>query len=341
VCAYANTENKAAIRRQWDLPILQQWRSKIGRPLTYFGLPGPDIWDFLDWRQVLDSRRTAVESLGYTAKHCAEAANTIGLLQSNVMIHGISSGFQLLRGDVEDVLLNAVDADRNRPQINDGQPAHLARFGYDVVNLDFDGGLGHTDKHGAAKRVRALKKLFERQQGHSFVLLLTINLRDTLGRELETYLKGLQTRDRGPGWTGIIDWYLNRRDGEREYWLKAVVPSFVHVTAELNMFRSTCRPPIFYQGHQRAQLVHFAFELEAQEGSLRSFSAQDDRHLLELPLLRAENGRLQPAPRQPLGFNPENWGAVLAFLPEETRQLILDCQSTVDLPHLAPTETPQ
>ena len=78
----------------------------------------------------------------------------------------------------------------------DGTP-HLARFSYDLVNLDFDGGLGYRSMraHGTAKRTIAIKKLFERQEGHSFILLLTINVRHTLGEEIQEYLGNLQTRD--------------------------------------------------------------------------------------------------------------------------------------------------
>ena len=54
--------------------------------------------------------------------------NAAGTLQSNILIHGLSSGFQLLRGDVEDVIINAVDSYGTPPQINDGGPAQVARF---------------------------------------------------------------------------------------------------------------------------------------------------------------------------------------------------------------------
>src|SRR5438105_6523196 len=83
--AYANTVNKAAIRTSWDFPILRHWRETTGLSLTYFGLTGPEIWDLLDWRTVLDRRRTAVESPGHTVEERRQADETLGRLNSNIM----------------------------------------------------------------------------------------------------------------------------------------------------------------------------------------------------------------------------------------------------------------
>jgi len=327
VCAYADTPNKAMIRRCWDLPILERWHTGIGKPLAYFGLPGPEIHDLLDWRQLLGVR-TGIESPGHTKKEREQANETTGRLNANIMLNGLSSRFQLLRADIEDVILNLVDIHGNPPQMNDGRPAHLAHFTYDVVNLDFDGGLGYRVKQGLAKRVDSIKKLFERQEGHSFILFLTINVRDTLGEEVENYLQGLQTRDRGPGWHETLDWYLNRTKGEREYKLKATVPSFIHAISEARVFQCTSLPPIAYTGYERAHMLHFAFELEAitingRRANLRGFSPQDDRHLLDLPLLRCENGQLQLASVQHPGFDFTNCEANFSFLPETIRTTIL------------------
>jgi hypothetical protein len=326
---FADTENKAAIRRQWDRALLTRWMHLHKQScMTYFGLPGPEVRDLVDWKDLLDRRRTGVESVGHTRREQMRAHDEMGRLTTNLFVAGISSGFQLLRGDVEDVILDGLDYDGSRPLINDGRPAHAARFGYDLVNLDFDGGLGYKDGSGAAKRVAALKKLFERQEGHSFLLFLTINVRDTMGGEIEHYLRGLRTRERGPGWQQALDWYLNRTEGEREYKLKAAVPSFIQAIAEARVFRCTSRPPIAYEGHERAHMLHFAFELEAvalncQPANLRGFSAQDDIDLIELPLMRCKEGHLQFAARQHDGFNPACCAASLDFLPEEIRTVVL------------------
>jgi len=326
---FADTENKAAIRRQWDRALLTRWmRIRRRSLLTYFGLPGPDVCDLIDWKDLLDRHRTGVESVGHTRREQVKAQDEMGRLTTNLFVAGLSSGFQLLRADVEDVLLDGLDSDGSRPLLNDGRAAHAARFGYDLVNLDFDGGLGYRDGSGAARRVAALKKLFERQEGHSFLLFLTINVRDTMGGEIESYLRGLRTRERGPGWQKTLDWYLSRTEGEREYKLKAAVPSFIQTIAEARVFRCTSRPPIAYEGHERAHMIHFAFELEAvaldgQPANLRGFSVQDDIDLIELPLIRCKEGQLRFASRQHEGFNAACCAASVDFLPENIRAALL------------------
>ena len=322
MCAYANTINKTAIRRHWDLPILDHWRRDLRRPLTYFGLPGPEIHDLLDWQNVIGARSTGVEEAGRNKKERLVADEACALLRFNVDFHGIPSPFQLLRGAIEDILMNGYDVYGNSPQMNDGAPVSHRRFRYDLVNLDFDGGLGYPDKDGGARRVSAIKKLFDRQQGTSFVLLLTINVRDQLGEEVEEFLVGMQARDWGPGWHEMIDWHRARGDGEREHKLKATVPSFVRSIAEGRMFEVTCRPPIAYDGHESAHMLHFVFELHSRSGNLRTFGKQDDRNLVMLPLLRVCQGSIQFATNQHPFFDRDEAVKSLNFLPAEIQTVI-------------------
>lgn len=126
------------------------------------------------------------------------------------------------------------------------------------------------------------------------------------------------------GWTDTIEWYLSLGKGERAYKLKAVIPTFIHFMAEGRLFRCHGRPPILYEGYERARLMHFAFELEAQDGTLRSFSAQDDQDLVALPLLHAEGGQLRAAPVQHPGFDATRWENELSFLPEDVRASVLE-----------------
>jgi hypothetical protein len=327
---YINTPNKAIIRRDWDHPILTGWSRELGHGLTYFGLPGPEVHDFIDWRDVLDPVRTGIEELGRSKKKREESLEKIAMLLLNVERLGMSAGFQLLRGTVEDVLLDGVDADGVSPRLNDGAGAARRRFLYDLVNLDFDGRFGYQNKYGAARRVSAIRRLFDRQQGHSFVLLLTINVRDTIGDEIEEYLLGLSSRERGSGWREAIEWYQNRRVGEREYKLKATIPSFVHAIAEGRMFRVHTFPPVVYEGY-RSRMVHFVFKLESCEGNLRAFSDQDEIDLLSLPLIRAEDGRLGLSPLQPPGIDLADMEILLGFLSESTRSDIFGTECTISL----------
>lgn len=330
--AFEDTANKAAIRKNWDLPILQNWQGQLQRPLAYFGLPGPEIRDLLDWRSVL-SNYSAVESIGRTKKQKQEADETVGRMNMNAMVSGLSSGLQILRADVEDVLVDGIDSNGTLPLKNDGQPLHKMRFQYDIVNLDFDGGFGYRDGKGTAKRVNAIKKLFERQQGHDFIFFLTVNVRDTMHDEFDDYLRGLHSRDHSSDARDLIDWYLSRGDGERVYKLKAAIACFVHLIAETRMFKCLCHPPISYEGFRRAQMLHFAFELKTQGGNLRAYSEQAERDLISLPLLQSDAGELKPMSIQHPGFDSQSYSELLTFLPatvcDAIMALVLDTSSGI------------
>jgi hypothetical protein len=235
------------------------------------------------------------------------------------MAYDIGSGFELLRADIEDVIIDGFDTNGTIPALNDGGAAYHTHFCYDVVNLDFNSGIGYPKKDGSDKRIRALKKLFERQEGHSFLLFLTISVRDTLGDQIEEYLRESQERDRGSGWHELMGWYLNRDDKATK--LKGIVPSFLHSVAEHRMFKCISRPTIVYHGY-KTQMVHFAFEFNSGAGSFRAWSEQDERDLMELPLLRCEQGELK-LPEQHPGFDRSRLNASLDFLPAELRDPIL------------------
>lgn len=273
-----------------------------GEPLSYIGLPGPDIRDLRDWKDVL-GKVTGVESPGTSKESRERAASAISRMQLNATIHGISSGFQILTGDIEDIIINVLDVNNNSPQLNNGQPAHLARLLYDIVNLDFDGGLGYISRSIGGeiviRRVDALKKLFERQYGTSFVFFLTINIRNTIKNQIKDYLIGWRDRDNSKEWQSTLDWYLKRGAKNQKYMFKAVVPSFIQALAEVNGFSAICYPPIVYAGFEDAQMIHFAFELNHKNGSLRGHSKQNDLDLINLPLLSCEDTKLKMLSQHP------------------------------------------
>jgi hypothetical protein len=320
LCAFADTPNKAVIRRAWNFPILAARRDALQRPLAYFGLCGPEIRDLLDWRELLGVR-TCLESPGRTAAQRRAAAATMAQMRTNVQAHRLGSGWQLLVADVETVLIEGMDINGTPPQLNDGRAVQLAHFRYELYNLDFDGGLGY-EKEGGADRVNALRRLFERQQGTSFTLLLTLNVRSKLGNALENYLQGLRQREYGDGFRDLVDWYLARGEGEHAYRLKAIVPSFIHAASEIHGFRCRTKPPIVYDGHQKAKMVHFAFDLDYLPGELRAFSEQDERTLIQLPMLESTQGRIIFAAQQCPGFDPASAIQALSFLADETRDAI-------------------
>src|SRR5438067_7680837 len=252
--AFADSDNKKVIRDGWDLPILNRWSGLIGRKLTYFGLPGPRMLDLRAWATVLERRRDAVEERPKPKAKRALADEAAAELQRNALRYGLADGLEILRGDIGNIIMDGVDSLGVQPQLSDTQPAERARFAYDLHSLDFDGGLGFiVRKTGEAPRVDAIKKLIERQKGQSFVLMLTVNVRNTLGPNIEDFLDRLNRLPAGD----LIGWYQSRGAGEVEYRLKAVVPIIVRSAGETAGFVVRCYPPVAYTGHQSARMVHF------------------------------------------------------------------------------------
>jgi len=320
--AYEDTPNKATIRRAWDLPVLRQKATQLGRSLSYLGLPGPEIRDLIDWRDVLGSR-TGVESMGRTRQQRDLFSAVAAQINMNVLARDLSSGFQLLRADIEDVILQGVDENGRVPQLISGGSSASAKFLYDVVNLDFDGGIGYVNHQGSSKRASALKKVFERQEGTGFILLLTINVRHTLGGEFEEYIRGMISRAIDAETRQILELCVARPVGQLEYKMKAVVPSFIQSAAELRMFESRCLPLIVYEGHKRAKMVHFVFVLQHKPGNLKHYGTQNDRDLVSLPLIRCSGGTLQLDLSQPGCREPSSYAAQLDFLDNDLQSSIL------------------
>ncbi len=293
--AFADSANKQAVRNAWDLPLLAAWADVTGRKLTYFGMPGPRMLDLLAWKGVLDSRRTAIEERPKSPAKRALADDAAAQLMHNSIKAGLSDGLQILRGDVGEIITGGLDNFAVRPLLCEAGGAAQARFRYDLHNLDFDGGLAFINKvTGEAPRLDALRKLVERQKGASFILFLTINVRNTVGPAIADYLERLVQMDAG----GHIGWYLGRGKGEVEQRLKAIVPLLMRGVAESNGFALKCLPPLAYTGHQNARMVHFVFEFHAEDLVFAGVSKQLVDAMLTLPMLEAVDGQIGLAPLQ-------------------------------------------
>ncbi len=316
---FEESMNKVVVRRQWDLPIVQQWSDKLERPLSYFGLPGPSIGDILDWRSYL-GYCTGVERLRKERKQREEDLNVHRLIHKNVSLSDLDE-FQLLLGDIEDIILYGVDQARIHPRRSSGDHPLLASFRYDLVNLDFLGGMGHKDKTRRARRVQALKKLLERQSGANFLFMLTLNVRDKIDDELIRYLEGAQRETASEQLREALNWYATRERGMKEYRLKATVPLFIRKEGEVCGFDCFCYPPIAYTGSGSARMVHFVFELTDTDTILHAHSRQRVSDVVNLPLIGVKEGVLQLAKQHPnFHFCCDSQ---LSFLPDETKIALL------------------
>ena len=313
---FSSSQNKAVVRSKWNVPIINRWSSKLNRNLTYFGLPGPDVEDLIEWKKYL-SASTGVERLRQGRLN-KEDLDVHRLLHKNVLLNGIP-GFQLLRGDIETIILEGADLDGKQPQRATGEHPLLSRFQFDLVNLDYLGGMGNKDKFGESRRIRSIKKLIERQRGTSFLLLLTLNVRDSIEEEITSYLSGaareaanerLQERE------AALSWYIGLGDGMKKHKLKALVPMFVRHEAERWGFDCFSYPPLTYEGTGQARMVHFTFEMVFISSVLHAFSQQTETEVINMPLLEVVDGEITlVVPEQHPNFDARNFRYYLQQLP--------------------------
>jgi hypothetical protein len=332
---FQDTPNKQIIRSRWDQPILQKFKQSSQDGLTYFGMPGPQIRDFIDWKDLL-SYKTAVQIVRQGVQREEDLA-TINKIHTNVAVKNISH-VQVLRGSVEEVILKGYDMDGTAPRQSRQETSGKRIFTYDFINLDFEGGAGYKAKGGRARvsdnsggqRIESIRKLFDRQQGHSFVFFWTVNVRDTLGDEPMQYLKEVAQRIQRQSVQEIVKWTVSLKDsGLKHYQLKTWIPLFVKEEAEGRRFYCHCYPPVFYEGFEHARMVHFAFKLDFESGrDLRVSSPQDEDRVVRLPMVETRDGELCIAATQYPGFDGAICKSELDFLDKTTKRKILNTMSS-------------
>jgi hypothetical protein len=318
---YQDTDNKAFIRQAWDLPILKQWQNDKNQKLSYFGLPGKELYDLRDWCSVL-GKITGVEITGKTKEERDQDPAKFAMMKLNAQLYNLPTGFQILRGEIEDVIIDMTDIDGIPPQLNDGQKTHVSKLLYDIVNLDFFGGIGYADRENGVKRAKAVKKIIERQDGTNFILFITVNVRSKLHGQIESYLKDLSVKHSDKNWKDKMDWYFNGGKGKERYKFKAMVPFFIKSIAETHGFRCLCYPPLFYIGHKDARMIHFAFELKHSGNSFGAVSTQIDTDVIELPLIECRNSQLVLIEQHP-GYDSSILTAKLSSFPNDIKDFLI------------------
>lgn len=300
----AITENKKALRRMWDKPILKMFSSHIGRNLNYIGLPGPDIYDFKDWGDLL-AWKTGVER--YPRKNTRdldECRAKVRTMQKNIMLSGWGGQWELRKGEIENIILEGVDVDGITPKYFKIKKGERPELTYDFHNWDLQGGIGYKTKSKIHKRVEAIKKCVEYQRGHPFVFFLTVNVRHTLGDEFKQRLQDTARELGDPTQDTIFRWYSEQdaKDDMERYRQKAVIPLFIRDVAHYNSFDCFCYPPVYYRGYEE-HLLHFVYVLTPKGTIFPTFSNQTMRDVLNLPLIHANEGRFEIAKQQHPNFD--------------------------------------
>jgi hypothetical protein len=304
--AFVDTDNKRVIRRVWDRAILSRRREPMDRNLYYFGLTGPEMHDILDWIDLLHRDVTAVEE---QSKHFFD---NLSSMMDIAAVHDIN--LEVLRAKVERIFESGRSLDNERPRRGVIQDNRLSSLSYDLVNLDFDGGLGNV-----LVRHRSIEALLRAQAETPFTLFITYNVRSHLQEQIADELANLKQQIEPDG-EGIVAWYERDQCPEAAR-LKAIVPVVISTAAATALMDCRPYPPIRYVGY-RTTLVHFAFDLTPRPNVLRAHHPSM-RTLATLPLLDSIDGKLRVSALQDPGFSRDRCCSELDFLPDSEKAAII------------------
>lgn len=224
---------KDRIRHTIDRDLIKKFRTEHyhDRQLAYLGLPGEELLDVLSWREFI-GRCTAVEN-----------TDAMERLEFNVLRSHLEHMVDPLHGDIDELLVTNRGSGR-------------LRWPYEIVNLDYTGGLVNAAAARGSKRLDALKGLFSHQIGTAFLLFLTLNLRDKDHGELDDLVKQQEDDLAGLGLNGVRDCFEAHRRLGHAGLLKIYVPIFLSAIARQHSLLFI--RPILYQGTR--QMIHFAVQ---------------------------------------------------------------------------------
>jgi hypothetical protein len=243
------TDNKATARKLQRETIESYLSAKAGQ-LRYFGLPSSSLTDAAQW-QDLFKHFVAVER-GEAGKEWEMQHD----LELTAFRTGLFDRVTLLRGDIDSIIHRKKDSSGNR-----------LRFPFDVVSLDYSGGLFYKDTHGVFSRLRALEEVIQGQAKSKtkFILLVSCNLDNIDQGEVRKTLENVRTELVRYAIVAdeVVDAYLMSSADEPR--LKIYLPCFVNLQAAKHHYNCETQPVIVYEGNLGTRMMAFRFVLSYDE----------------------------------------------------------------------------
>lgn len=238
------TKNKDRVRQLQRETIEKYFPGR--RDLRYFGLPSSALADVIAWQDIF-SEFVAVER-GETGKEWE--------LQHDLELQAFRSGFSnrvtQLRGDIDVIVARGKDTFGNK-----------VKFPFDIVSLDYSGGLFYKDRKGNKTRLQAIANLIERQAKakRSLVLMISCNLDAVDAGEIKGALGNMRTElvRYGAKADEVLDAYL--KDPRDEVRLKLYVPYFINHEAAKHHCQCETQNVIVYDGNRGIRMMAFRFFL--------------------------------------------------------------------------------
>jgi hypothetical protein len=162
---------------------------------------------------------------------------------------GIYSKLILLRGDIDQILISGKDVYGNTPN-----------WPYDIVSLDYSGGMFYRDECQQPRRLEAIKQVFVLQaaaKALDFLFFLSFNLHQIDQHEVRESVKAMRRDLKRFGGSAdiVMDAYLQHPKEQAR--LKLYVMNLIaHLAAQAH-FDSDSESPIFYSGNKGTQMMAF------------------------------------------------------------------------------------
>lgn len=240
------TENKQVVRGLQGRMIEKYFKNKLGK-LKYFGLPSDEMKDILDWTPFF-SYFTAVERGIFPNNWEKQHLLILSAFKNNIL-----DRLDLLRGDIDEIISSGKD-----------DYGTLLDYPFDIVNLDYSGGLLYRNEREEQYRLGAIRKLIQKQAQSkiSYLLFISSNLDNCKDVEIQRTLTNIKTELLRYGANGekVINAYLDHEKDEVR--LKIYIPYFINQIASGVNYNCETRKIIFYVGNLNVRMMNFRFYLK-------------------------------------------------------------------------------
>jgi hypothetical protein len=268
------SRNKQKIR-QIDFTLIDRDFHDLKGKLRYLGLPSSNMVDLVQWK-VFFSHFSAVER-GKLGKEYVDQHN----LMLTALQNGLADRMVLLRGDLDEILLKGKDSYDNR-----------VLYPYDVVSLDYSGGLVYKNGLGRSKRTESIGKMIEEQaaENKDFLLFVSCNMDFDDQGEIRRVFQDI---NRELGKMGIdgnitIQTYLNHNLNESR--LKVYVP-YLFQNLSSKWYQVEIVKTIYYSGNRATRMIHFAFRMKRTARYVAGKPTQSALiHIINMPAFACVDG---------------------------------------------------
>lgn len=281
ISRFKNTKNKEIVRTI-DKKYISELYREYQRKLTYFGLPGKDILDILNWREYIGCVH-AVER-GKEERIGIQKRLTEFKFEKNAAIYPFELG-ELLR--------------------NQALCDHLLK--YELVNFDFEGVLVSNKKTEKSYKIKEnstgiIKNMLELQKGkfnfnEKWIFLLTFYATRNSTKELDTFIDDmiealpnislLQNSN-----IDEICNYLKNQNTKQGAKMAVIIP--IWLLQECGGFDIEVKEICYYYGSNNSPMIHFVFLIIERKRSMQNLL--NIEKIKEIPLQKIKcikNGEVE------------------------------------------------